>query len=272
MFKLKRKLIIVGMLLFGITTFISCEKNKEVENSDSDNTAVISARIIGNEHNDGLDYIFNALKEMDVKNNTELQDTIILMNIVIDSTISYMSNSIYSDDFNAIIFAEIIEVLPFSTIKSINEHSILEYISAEVVLNDNQIGYITELDLIFDDSQFDLDIAVQKILDLDIRIVSNCEAEEAELLLIMTSVAVNSLQYWDKNLLSWITEIAGDSLQLKSDDSDWMWGTLNNMGKSDVVGAGIGVCLGGPAGAAAGACYSSAGRGIVALADRWDLW
>ncbi len=68
---------------------------------------------------------------------------------------------------------------------------------------------------------------------------------------------------------------------LKSANSaqSWLSETLGAMGKSDVVGgaidAGVGALAGGVGaapGAVAGACYSSAGRGIVALLDHWEVW
>lgn len=262
------------MVIFGITAFMSCEKSENIENDTNTNTLLLkSATNVGTIHNDGLNYVFNALKEMDVKNNTDLHDTIVLFDIVISSTISYINTSEYSNDFDESAFDLTIAALPYNVIKSINEYSILELLETEIELSQLQIIYITELDSIFDNTNFEsVDAAIIKISDMEYRIVSNCETEEAELLLVMTSVAINSLNYWNDNLENWIIELAGGTLNLKSEDSDWFWETLGDMGKSDLVSAGIGACVGGLPGAAAGACYGPAGRGIVALADYWGLW
>ena len=70
-----------------------------------------------------------------------------------------------------------------------------------------------------------------------------------------------------------------DDTLTKSSDWGWFTDTLKSMGKSDEVGGVMGAVVGSAAagvgalpGAVAGACYSSAGRGIVALTEKWGLW
>ncbi|WP_435414130.1 hypothetical protein [Polaribacter aestuariivivens] len=161
----------------------------------------------------------------------------------------------------------------------------------QVELTTLQIKFFDELNQAISDVDLaiGLEVTINKIKFIEEKIISECNEDEKFLLLTSTSIARNSLEYWSTNLEKWVNELNENSTSAKSvsfktfskssDDWGWFTDTLKSMGKSDVVGGVMRGVIGSAAagvgalpGAVAGACYSSAGRGIVALTEKWGLW
>ncbi len=244
---------------------------------------------IGIEHNKGLDYIFEYLKKQGVGVKTELKSAINLFDLTKQATLSFAKTSKITKGVNYDKLPLVYQSFDRNTLKSAGIDELSRSIQSEVELTPLQISILDELDQTMSNLKIGLEPTIEKIKSIESNIKAQCTQEEAELLLSCTSVARHSLEYWTSNFEKWInelggtTEIANNVQRLKSanveDDWDWFWGTLENMGKSDVVGAGIGAGVGALAGgvgaapgAVAGGCYSSAGRGIVSLLDHWGIW
>jgi hypothetical protein len=169
---------------------------------------------------------------------------------------------------------------------SIENIEISSSISSEVTLTALEVSFLEKLDIIVSELKEGLDPAIAKILLLEDEIGKVCSIEEQNVLLTITSVTKHSLSYWSENYEKWMLELGGtDGFQApnsvfsgsNSEGWDWFWDSVGNSAKSDAVGAGIGFVVGlstgpGAVPAAIGAgLYSSAGRGIVSLLDRWNV-
>lgn len=274
------KLIIISVLL-GLCIF-ACN-----ENTNENSKQAIAYEEIGKEHNNGLDFVFNYLKKNNFKIENNSTDQEAIFKIANHGTLMFTNES---DFFTGIEKEKII--LTFFTndlnlLKSLGANELASSIESEIELSAIQISFFNQLDDIMSELGNGLELTIEKINELEAEIINLSPQTEAEVLLISTSLARHSLDYWYNNFQDWISEFVNDStisqkiqeeLILKSTKS-WLTETLVAMGKSDVVGGAIGagvgalaVGVGAAPGAVAGACYSSAGRGIVALLDHWEIW
>lgn len=258
---------------------------------------------IGELHNEGLSQIFEGLKENKslIRNNRNTSE--VLFDFTGKLTIDFVkSEGIIEDQgsngitiamksFNPYILKRA-NSSSFSSNDSgsdsgIAEVHILEAVVSEVSISEGQSYYVAKLDEIMSSINGDLDGVIKSIKLLELEMIENLSIQEAEMILASTSIARHSLQYWQENYLIWLAELSeggsnegsvkAEFYNSNSDDWDWFYETVGNMGKSDVVGGTIGGVVGAGGvgvipGAIAGACYASAGRGIVALLDKWGLW
>lgn len=273
--------------IFIITLIIySC--NKENETLE---TQTINYEKIGKEHNLGLEFIFNELKNKKISVDNKGDNFENLMIETKKSSVSFVENLELTRNLNykktINIFNEY-DKLADKDIKyrrkgtQSNNNPIIE-MKNQVDLSELQIKFFGQLDNAISDLDIDLglDLTIERIKEMEKNIKLECPEEAQFLLLSSTSIAKNSLEYWNNNLEKWMNLLNENSKNKTfsktvtfSKFSDWGWfsDTLKSMGKSDVVGGVIGTFVAGPVGTVAGACYSSAGRGIVALADKWGLW
>ncbi len=275
-----------GLTLAIVTSlmFFSCQKEEIVSTNES-----FDYEQIGVEHNKGLAYIFEYLKDKGVGKKSNLKGATDIFELTKKATLSFAQTSKITKDSDYDKLPLTFKSFNYSTLKSAGMNELVSSISSEIELSQLQISYFNQLDQIMSNLEIGLESTIEKIKKIESDIISECATEEAEILLSSTSVARHSLEYWSKNYEKWLIELGGvdvltlNTSRLKSSniESDWDWfcDTLKNMGKSDVVGgaigAGVGALAGGVGaapGAVAGACYSSAGRGIVALLDHWGVW
>ena len=264
--------------------FFSCQEDEIVPIDES-----FDYELIGIDHNKGLDYIFEYLKDEGVGAKTELKSATDIFDLTKQATLSFAKTSTITNGVNYAKLPLTFQSFNQNTLKSAGINELSSSIQSEVELTPLQISILNELDQTMSNLKIGLEPTIKKIKNIELDIKSQCTEAESELLLSCTSVARHSLEYWTSNFEKWMNELGGttgianDVPRLKSanaeDDWDWFYDTLVNMGKSDVVGAGIGAGVGALAGgvgaapgAVAGACYSSAGRGIVSLLDRWGIW
>lgn len=270
----------ISLLLIGSIFFLSCQK-EEVDNKK----VFFDYEQIGIEHNAGLNYIFEYLKNGDVNKDSKLKSSSDIFNLTKQATLSFAQISKITKGVDYSKLPLTFQSFNRSTLKSAGTNELVASISSEIDLSSNQKLFLNQLDEVMSNIKKGLQPTIEEIKKLELDIVNQCTNEEAELLLSSTSVARYSLEYWTDNYEKWLTELGGidivgaNTSQLKSGDWDWFCDTLGNMGKSDVVGAAIGAGAGALAGgvgaapgAVAGACYSSAGRAIVALLDHWEVW
>lgn len=287
--------LILPMLVIGLIIY-SCSKENDI--SETQNTAIDYEKI-GKEHNLGLEFIFNELKNKKISINPKGNNFEKLLSETKKSSVSFLESSNITNHINsensANIFASYDKLInrniQLNRKGVYTENDPIDDMKNEVELTRLQVKYFDKLNEII--SNLDLDLGIEltldKIKEIEKDIILECNEDEQFLLLSSTSIARNSLEYWSTNLEKWVNElnkssVNGKSVHLKtfSKSSDWGWftDTLKSMGKSDVVGGVMGGVIGAAAGAGigavpgavAGACYSSAGRGIVALTEKWGLW
>ncbi|MCT4624858.1 MAG: hypothetical protein N4A46_14650 [Schleiferiaceae bacterium] len=260
---------------FGSLFFVSCQKDEPVTKKQS-----FDYEQIGIEHNKGLDYIFEYLKKEGVNKNSKLKNSTEIFELTKQATLSFAKASTITKDVDFNKLPLTFKSFNRNTLKSAGTNDIVTSIQSEINLSPLQITYLNQLDEIMSNVKIGLQPTIEEVKKLELDIIENCSSEDSDILLSSTSVARHSLEYWTVNCEKWLNELGGiNTSNVKYGDWFWFIETLIVMGKSDVVGAAIGAGVGALAGgvgalpgAIAGACYSSAGRGIVALLDYWGIW
>ena len=290
-------IVIIGYGIFGCTTI-------EDDISSGINVKIDYERI-GDEHNKGLDYVYEQLKVIQENKDVQLRSAGGSENIhkvVADACASFVLSSDYGKDVEKEKIAEIFE-LSFNE-NSLRSASADDFFNNTVnfeILTKKQQKYVDKFQAIFSSAKANtrkvnkndnIKPVIQQLKKLEKEIISNCTSEEAIPLLITTSVGRHSLQYWNANLHKWSALFQTDintniftPIRLKNGsetptDDEWEWfvDTLISMGESDgigaLIGAGAGALaagLGAVPGAIAGACNASAGAGIKSLLHRWGV-
>ena len=274
--------LILPMFMVGLIIY-SCTKENEINDIQT-----IDYEKIGKEHNLGLDFIFNELKNKKISIDSKGNNFENLMIETKKSSTSFVEYSELTSNLNSKNIINIFNEYDKLAVKDIkyrrkgtksNSNPIIE-MKDQVELTAFQIKFFDQLDNVISNLDLGLDLTIEKINEIEKNILLECPKGEQFLLLSSTSIAKNSLTYWNNNLEKWLNLLNEDpknktfSKTVTFSKNDWGWfsDTLKSMGKSDVVGGVIGLCVAGPPGAVAGACYSSAGRGVVALFDAWGLW
>jgi hypothetical protein len=290
-------LSISAFVLF--TLFVhSCLQNKSDMVQSIESSASINFEKIGSEHNKGLDYIFEQIKNNSgVSKEIKLKGAKSLYQIVEDASIAFVSKSDYGKSVNSEELAEIINLTYKGNLLKSYETRVMTNIDELDFLSPEQKDYIRKYENIISSLPDDKDITVTigKIKTLEAEIIEKCSSDEIVPLLSATSVGRYSLQYWEKNLYKWATLFMpeetqnismftprlknGQEVNATQDDWDWFWDTLKGMGESDSIGAAIGAGIGSLAGgvgaipgAVSGGCYASAGSGVKSLLQRWGIF
>ncbi|MDR1341509.1 MAG: hypothetical protein LBK58_15880 [Prevotellaceae bacterium] len=290
-------LILACMTLTGI--FMQSCSNEEGLASD----VIIDFEKIGFEHNRGLDYVFEHLK-----NNLESKDVRLksannifksaddIFKLAEDASIDFVHKSDYGKFVSKEKFSGIVNLTSMRPLLKSSEAGVAINPEELITLTPNQAYYIDKYRNIIASVKEDFDITatIQKIKELETEINAKCSSEEVFPLLAATSVGRYSLQYWEENLHKWSSlfmpeeKISASVPRLKSDsyevytnqeEWDWFYATLESMGESDGVGALIGGVMGSfvggvgaVPGAISGACYASAGAGLKELLHRWGIY
>tara|TARA_B110001452_G_C15181996_1_gene410547 strand:- start:199 stop:1071 length:873 start_codon:yes stop_codon:yes gene_type:complete len=283
---------ILPFFIIALITY-SCSKENEIGEVQT-----IDYEKIGKEHNLGLEFIFNELKSKKISINPKGNNYENFIKETKKASISFIESSNITNHIDYENSSRIFASYDKLANKSINlkrkgvysEIDPIDEMKNQVELTTLQVKFFDELNQAISgiDLTAGLEVTINKIKLIEEKIISDCNEDEKFILLSSTSIARNSLKYWSTNLEKWINELnenatSGKSANFKtfSKSSDWGWftDTLKSMGKSDVVGGVMGAAIGSVAagvgalpGAVAGACYSSAGRGIVALTEKWGLW
>ncbi len=273
--------LILGVLFFAIISvfLISCEKSKE----DTDVAKFKDYELIGEEHNKGLDYVFEYVKQATSKSETQLKSTTDFLLLVEKGTQEFIkTNEFLQNEVNReIALKESKEPFLYysscstSNLKSATLENLWPNEKGDL-LTAKQKEILTELNTILSNPSLGIVEIITALNNLDVKINLECEIEEMDILLSATAIGRHSFQYWHDNLDKWISEF-GSAYNLKSTKS-FSWG---DVGKNDVaygVGGGLGGALvggsvsmgllavpGWAAGAIGGAVAGSVGNAILQL-------
>lgn len=247
MFKtsLKSKLMVAVMLIFGITAFMSCEKEsaKEVINDTSKRDAIN----VGIVHNKSLSVVFSDLQELK-KTKSSLSESDYI-NYTIQSSKDYLLEN------EGISIDEVNEVYDFIGINSLSNKSLKS--------SDNIIDINSLLNEVEDETYKSLLTRVIVLLENDLGSYSALDnelikieqdavnTEYYEEIIAINSVARNSYLYWEENYDEWIALFSNGTKSVKVDDRFW------DIMEADVQGA-VG-------GAAAGASFLGVGALVGVL-------
>lgn len=280
-------IITITVLAIAIVT-VSCEKWVNDENSGELLSIPAEYKVIGEKHNEGLDYIFEELS----KNKIEIVKT----------------RNCNSDVFELIKNASASFALGTSTYDDLQKEDLLKLVNNESIItkqtrcsvnssgvfSDKQMRFVNKYMTIIETLDDDINVVINELMRLQDQIISSCNNEEKMPLLTMISVGCYSLQYWNENLHKWDalnpngtktlminprTRSSVTEVNATQEEWEWFKSTLISMGQSDGIGAGIGAGLGalaGGVGAIPGAvmtgCNASAGAGIKELFIKWGIF
>lgn len=268
-------ILLIAIIAIGI---VSCEK-KESKNSSIDEKQMRIANIapedfdyVGAEHNAGLDYIYNRLKN----------------EVVFDESLTLGDFLAYIDDFSSDFFylsdeipAEFIELEGIQEMLDRCLYSSYKSNFVDSVISNEQLS--TDQQELLEELMTGVDASstLQEIHDLVTNINSDAStliANEEELAVIYaaTSVIMASCEYWYYNSNKWCN--------LYSTNAKEPWFSWGSVSKSDGAGAvggaasgamfglmagGIGALPGAGAGACAGAVCASVGDAAGQLINHW---
>ena len=286
---MKTKVLKLRFLLSSLTLtiimclfFFSCQKEETVPINEP-----FDYEQIGIEHNKGLDYVFEYLKEKGVGKKIGLKSTTNISQLIDNATVAFLEEEANFDEkSNAI-----------SIFKAENEKGYLK--SAQVNFQkDLELKLLDKtskdkLEAIYDMlnnvRKIGIDKSVEKLLVIQSEIQSECIEQELPVLMSICVTARYSLIYWESNFEKWMLELGGietlllKNVRLKSGnterDWDWFLDTVGDMAEADAYGAGAGALVGTagvvfgpaalvtiPASAVAYGLNMSAGKGI------WELF
>jgi hypothetical protein len=229
--------------------------------------------MIGDYHQLGLDYILEDLKKVcnnsgDKPNFNELSTAIKYSSARFTSKVLKLDSA---SEKNLIGLQESISV---DFVKTDEDPDLVTSVLDKMTLTSKEILYLSRLNYILSNINYNLDQCVSNIGNLEYEIYNNCSTEEISCLFTATSIATNSVVYWYNNYELWYNELnISEILPMKGTmDKTWFWGALCRMGKADIVGGITGGCIGAIVGgigaipgALAGACNASGNCGIVCL-------
>lgn len=260
--------VMAGMLL------ISCDRKEPVIDDRSFNY-----ELIGAEHNAGLEYVFNYLKNSKVQTISYSRRE--LLDLAEAGTRDFLEKSRMLNTFDRIIAMDESEK-PFVFYAGMTDHlksaTLDKLWPSEVdhILTKKQKMILEEIDQILNDNSSNVQTVIEKLRQLDDRIQQECSSGEKHVLLCATAIGRHSCQYWHDNLCKW-EEVFEPESGLKGSKA-FSWSAV---GKNDVaygVGGGIaGAITGGSvslgiltvpgwaAGAIGGAISGSVGSAILQI-------
>jgi hypothetical protein len=276
-------------LMLGLVAF-SCNESPSSEFDETDQLQTYLVKV-GQDHNNGLEFIFNQLSN----EKSTLQNFDQLVNSIERNSNLFLKNE--TQDFVRTNYenAKKYSTLSLQDIRArksrnarVNESENLWKDSDEVKLTTTQKKLLSELNSAINDESLGLTETLQAFERIRVRAKSECSDKEIFTVLAAIEVGTNSLTYWHSNIDKWSNLVA--SLESKSANgrisynkrtqSDFSW---KSVGKADVsgaigaaVGVGVAAIVTGPPGWAAGgaavaggAVGASAGDAVLQLLDSW---
>ncbi len=262
------------LILVVSFTIFSCQKDNT---NTLTNEKTIDYELIGNEHNKGLDYVYNYVKTEKAKGN--LKSSIDFLTIAEEGTREFLKNSkLLQEKENQKIAIKASEK-PFNVYKTFAYKNVSDVNTENLwtddvddVLTDIQKQILNEMNDIVS-AGYNIENIIQKLTELDVRIEELCPVEEREILYTATAIGRHSFQYWNDNFNKW-KEL------LDNHKKQFSW---SDVGKNDVAygvgGGAAGAIVGGSvslgaltvpgwvAGAVGGAVGGSIGNAIL---QWWD--
>lgn len=257
MYKLKSKIILAILTIFGIVAFLSCQKETNTIENTKQTLTIEDFKFVGEEHNNGLDYIFENLKLLNQNkgNKSTLENielTILIKRFAIEFIESKNSSSIVNLEARKGIDL-IHRIKTENQSKSSNSALNLYPDSLKANFSTGLIILLDELDLVMKNENINLIEAVESIEKIE-RKESIDKLSDMEKMIIFStcSMAKSSLSYWNENYDKWKILFGNNQ---KSWWPDWEEIALSDAGGAvigathlAISGTGAAMLAGGPAG------------------------
>jgi len=265
----------IALALVALVIF-SCEKENAIQKSQE-----LDYQRIGIEHNKGLDFVFEYLKKEKAARNSQLKGDINYIALSQKGVTEFInSNNLFINETEQkIAINESKKPFDFyqeCTNNNLKSSTLTDLWTDDVehLLTEKQKNILIKLNQILSVEKPEILEILDNISILEKEIESTCNVDEQKVLLIATSIASNSFQYWHDNFDKWAEEFGSDN-----DLKGWRDFRWSEAGKNDVaygVGGGIaGAIVGGSvsvgvltipgyaAGAIGGAVGGSIGNAIL---------
>jgi hypothetical protein len=253
-------LIIFAMILFSCTT----EEDATIQpDSTSRNSKAVS---IGEEHNLGLEYVYQELLAAKAGGALDMSD----FNAVFEASEKSTNDFLLASSFNTnddITLAE--SAISFSGVQNgtLTSDTVLWSPSIDARLTNLQKDLFNELNDALEDGTTGLAETLSVFESVRQRCLNDCSAQEQVAVLYAIDIGTSSLEYWDANTDKWIDLFGSRSVR--------GWFSWKKLGKADVAGAAAGAVGGAISGGGAGAGPGALAGGIAgsvgnAVGQIWD--
>ena len=212
---MKKLFIPVVALLLGLVLFLACgETGTGYQNEQSEiPTEIIQ---ICEDHNEGLEYIYNGLREADDLSDVYQQIEILVedYNISKYAETNYVMSANDGYNYGATILNRYYNEIQLNKTSNNEENSssYYQYIlnSLSDSLSYNQINLLYEIDSIF--SENTLKNSIELINEIKDNRIPSFPADEQGILYLAAEMGIYSSTYWSENLNDWITFFQDSSM------------------------------------------------------------
>ncbi len=210
----------------------SCTKNDEQQLNEN-SLSKVDVNFIGKEHNKGLDFVLNKIKE-DNKNSFSRRSISDFTTLVEQYSKEYaLENGLSQNDSELILFYD--NTINTSS-KTSKEGNLMENNSFSLELQ----SLLDDLNSLSasDKDDWEINDYLNYISDLENQ-ANNSDLSDEEKFIFFSgsSVAKNSLEYWDNNIAEWtelFEDTGGDRMSARGFWDSFNWGAI---GISDAAGA-----------------------------------
>jgi hypothetical protein len=278
---MKTQIFRIKFLLSGLTLtvimglfFFSCQKDEITPTNEP-----FDYEQIGIEHNKGLDYVFEYLKEEKVGKKSNLKNATNILSLAEKATVEFLNKNRYFNTANKKTATER-AIKVFNTYKDFSVKNKLKSATSDKLwtddvdnlLTDNQKVLLSEINSAISDLKLDLQSTLSKLDAVEIKTKIQCPEKEQFIVLAAISISRHSLRYWHDNYEKWMIELGSvdklmtKRMMLKSGDVEDSWWSWKSLTKADTVGLIAGATGGAAGGAVLGAFVGGVGAGPGAMA------
>ncbi|MBC7651305.1 MAG: hypothetical protein H7101_06105 [Deinococcales bacterium] len=246
------KKLLVSLSILSTMMFSSCSKN--INESEINKNRLItpkSLNFIGVEHNKGLDFIYNGLKNGRINNGenatfsiTTLQDRQEVLDLVEEQTHNYIDNNYPQDPTLSLAHQLISSVCTEDFVSSVNGGLYNNQLVTSIT--SNEVQFLDQLNVILSDDDNSITSIISRIEQLEMT-ASTFSDEEKYVVFSASVVAKNSFSYWNEHFDDWQNLFHSNNFNLGtlstgnlgSSGNYQTLGAVNwkNVGKADVAGA-----------------------------------
>lgn len=275
-FIIMKKISFIAILIMA--TLFACNKEEITSPQPNSNESLESYfKIAGEEHNKGLDYVYQQLRAAKESNQLNVKSRNNVFELVKKSTVDFIQNNqtelFENNQTKGIKYANLefnrIEQKYQNNTKGSFDNLWAQEITDSLTLKQKEL--LTVLNEAIKDESLDLDATLEVFEDIRERATTECSEVEYVIILAAIEVGTNSLIYWNSNFEKW-----KELLEAGQNKASWNW---KRTGAADAAGAvttaiGIGgtAIITGPPGWVAGAVGIATGAVATSAGDAVLQW
>lgn len=239
----------IMIVFFASIIISSCKKNDEYQLNENA-LSKVDVNFIGKEHNKGLDFILNKIKE-DNNNSFSRKSISDFSRLVEQYSKDYaIENGLSQNDSKLILFYD-------NTINNSSRNSEQENLMENSSFSSELQSLLNDLNSLSDSDKDDWKITdyLTYISDLENQANNSGLSDEEKFIFFSgSSVAKNSLEYWNNNISEWaelFEDTEGNRMTVRSFWDNFNWGAIGISDAAGAVGMAANLTLNGSAAALA---------------------